>query len=505
MKGEESALDDDSAMKDKEETSFPFRIKGKNVTLIFPRNSKIREFAGIHCSQVCIAIGQSCEKWPLPSSTPQTYGWLFENLQEVPSYEKYEKSSSRYAVSIEGARIYTSRREIEPEASSGGLSWGCIRDGACVYESSEGPAFGLVHWKELTVENNPLHIRAIFDATESNAQLLVATPPDISAPFRLRLTMSQYCTLLSIWHCNLQEMAGRVPDIDMKKGPEHFCKYLSDSVVRGNTVVSIPHVDIEFHMHGEDFSYIDDECNDTPVVSTLCLARAMGIYWTQTRNERDRGCEGDGKIKEEYSTRLHKFARIRAEFLLIRISNGAADTRKVCINARALELRDLRPTNNDINDYNAGEIDGIDRQRIGLPHGAYRAGVNAENVTQTFSGGVMYADFGIFDVYDPLLDDEISGLQINIFMTPRRKRICVRIHDVDIATEDLNLVWLLTEFTSNFYNDERLENPDVLRYYEKENGLKFNKLPAPSNFFSQKSIEIFSSTKTLTNFFLTSP
>ena len=81
----------------------------------------------------------------------------------------------------------------------------------------------------------------------------------------------------------------------------------------------------------------------------------------------------------------------------------------------------------------------------------------------------MYADFGIFDVYDPLLDNEISGLQINIFMTPRRKRICVRIHDADIATEDLNLVWLLTEFTSNFYNDERLKNPDVLPRQKYEN------------------------------------
>ena len=78
------------------------------------------------------------------------------------------------------------------------------------------------------------------------------------------------------------------------------------------------------------------------------------------------------------------------------------------------------------------------------PHGAYRAGVDAEMFLK-LSGGVMYADFGIFDVYDPLLDNEISGLQINIFMTPRRKRICVRIHDADIATEDLNLVWLLTE------------------------------------------------------------
>ena len=73
-----------------------------------------------------------------------------------------------------------------------------------------------------------------------------------------------------------------------------------------------------------------------------------------------------------------------------------------------------------------------------------------------------------------------------------------------ISLNKLKILTLWEQISRNFLL-KTLENHDVLRYYEKENGLKFNKLPAPSNFFSQKSIEIFSSTKTLTNFFLTSP
>ena len=289
--------------------------------------------------------------------------------------------------------------------------WANLEDGAAVYSSFEQQEPDVAIWNEVTDGATPAHVRVLYDTSPSDREILVATPPNPSSPFRLHLTMAQYCSLLCIWHCNINEGCMNECDMDAVS-PEDYCEHLRDFVVRNNIVVSIPHLDLTFAMDSEDFSHVwrrgDAEAGDAPpVMSTLPLARAMGEYWKDL-------------IYSNQLPECNAFARVRAQCFILRVASGAADSMKVCISAEAFEIRDLRQLITGKQNMNqTPELNTIERQVLSLPHGAFKAGACAQDVDGCFSGCRLHADFGIDEVYDHLLSFEEKnqpGLQVNIFM-----------------------------------------------------------------------------------------
>lgn len=373
----------------------------------------------------------------------------FKSLSRTLAFDK--SSLLRLNVSAEAVRIYTAISKArfdldlqDVEASVSLMNFLKIRnvaDGCLAFEATEPIPEGVRLdresllmdlktrvWEEVTVE--PVQIEALADLLPSHLRLLLkdhiayTDEENDPNPFSLKLRMSQFYSLLSIWYGNMQELPLMFPysESTLRKAkippcPTHWPEYGSENFVERMQTTTGK----KFEM-AVSFNEVIWSCEfDTP---EYFPEEPVYAFMMQSSKK--------GNIC------------LRAEKCVIRIDTDHDRVIRVGCGARVFSITD-------------------EERQISL-----------EDKTVEIKGDLTSSvpvdlNWGLLWSRDTLMEKLPVPLQLSVFMTPDNWCLVnLAVQDADLRTADLTCIWILLEYFGCYFKHEAFGNPTLVAHEQNK-------------------------------------